>query len=201
MAGCLECGIFSYGEFVKIEVEIPGKDKVLAGGYSVPLARKGDTWSGKSLGHYAKDKGVYIIHHAGTVKYVGKTDRPSMSFGMRLRREFQETASQRRHIYPKLEALKVPPEIKVYFFTSEEIRGLVSGTSIPLTDMQRIAIFETALVQVYEPEFQAYSLSGEAKVPYWRTERGKTSAKANREAHRKELEEFRALKRSHGARS
>ena len=78
-----------------------------------------------------------------------------MSFGMRLRREFQETASQRRHIYPKLEALRVPPDIMVYFFPAEEIRGLVSVTSETLTDAQRIAIFETALIQVYRPEFHA----------------------------------------------
>lgn len=139
---------------MKVEVEVPPKEKVLAGGCSVPLARRGERWSESSLGIRAKDQGVYVIHHAGIVKYVGKTDGPSMSFGMRLRREFQETASQRRHIYPKLAALRVPPEIQVSFFSAEEIRGLVSVPSAKLTDADRIAIFETVLVQVYGPEFQ-----------------------------------------------
>lgn len=145
---------YSLGESMKVEVQIPPKDKVLAGGYSVPLARKGATWSENSLGTHAKDQGVYVIHHAGRVKYVGKTDGPSMSFGIRLRREFQETASQRKHIYPKLEALKVPPDIKVYFFPTEEIRSLVSAEGTTLTDIQRIAILEVVLEQMYEPEFQ-----------------------------------------------
>ncbi len=127
----------------------------MKGGYSVPLARKGDTWSEESLGQFAKDQGVYVIHHDGVVKYVGKTDGPSMSFGMRLRREFQETASQRRHIYPKLEALKVPPDIKGYFFPAERIRSLVSADVTTMTDTQRIEIFEVVLAQVYKPEFQA----------------------------------------------
>lgn len=139
---------------MKIEVHIPPEEKVLTSGYTVPLARKGTRWSQDLLGPHANDQGVYVIHHAGTVKYVGKTDGPSMSFGIRLRREFQETASQRRHIYPKLELLKVPPDIKVFFFTGEEIRSFVTAEDAPLTDTQRIAIFETALSQMYDPEFQ-----------------------------------------------
>lgn len=130
---------------MKVEVQVPPKDEVLAGGCSVPLARKGATWSQNSLGPLAKDQGVHVIHHSRTVRYVGKTDGLSMSFGMRLRREFQETASKRRHIYPKLEALKVPPDTKVYLFPTDEIRSLVSAAGATLTDTQCIAIFETVL--------------------------------------------------------
>jgi hypothetical protein len=43
-----------------------------------------------------------MIHHAGAIKYVGKTDAPTMSYGTRLRREFAESTSSRRHNYPKL---------------------------------------------------------------------------------------------------
>lgn len=139
---------------MKIEVHIPPKDIVLESGIPVPLARKGSPWSESVLGSYSKEQGVYIIHHAGRVKYVGKTDGPSMSFGMRLRREFQETASQRKHIYPKLETLEVPPDVKVYFLSVSEIHKLVSSTDTSLTDVQRITILEAVLVQVYAPEFQ-----------------------------------------------
>lgn len=139
---------------MKIEVHIPSKDEVLANGLSIHLAPKGKSWSESILGPHAKHQGVYVIHHAGVVKYVGKTDGPSMTFGVRLRREFQETAAQGKHIYPKLRSLKVPPDIKAFFFPSEEIRNLVTVAGATLTDIQRIRVFETALEQIFQPEFQ-----------------------------------------------
>ncbi len=139
---------------MKIEVEIPLKEAVLASGCPVPLAPEGATWSEKALGTFAKQQGVYVIHHGGTVKYVGKTDGPSMSFGMRLRREFQETASGNRHLYPKLKGLMVPPDIMVHFFAAKEIRGLIRTADTELTNTQCIEIFEAALVQIYQPQFQ-----------------------------------------------
>src|ERR1035437_9798975 len=61
-----------------------------------------------------KDGDVTIArHYGGSIKYVGKSGSPSMSYGMRLRREFQETASGGKHIYPKLALLSVPPDIMV----------------------------------------------------------------------------------------
>lgn len=98
---------------------------------------------------------MYIIHHAGKVKYVGKTDRASMSFGMRRRREFQESASGGRHIFPKLAALSVPPDLGVSLLPASAIRRLVTLTGTALTDAQLIPIYEAVLIQVYKPEFQA----------------------------------------------
>ena len=77
-----------------------------------------------------------------------------MTFGMRLRREFQESASQRKHIYPKLERLTVPPPIKVYILPTGEVRELVRASDTTLTDIQCIEILECALIQVFKPEFQ-----------------------------------------------
>jgi hypothetical protein len=139
---------------MKIEVGILPREAVLRNGYSVQVAPRGTTWSASPLGPQAKDRGVYVIHHAGRVKYVGKTDALNMSFGMRLRREFQETASQGRHIYPKLAALNVPPAIQVYLLPAEKIRELVSTIDITLTDAQHIPIYETVLIQLYQPDFQ-----------------------------------------------
>lgn len=140
---------------MKLDLIIPSTEQVLTGGLSVPVARRGQRWSETCLGRYAKEQGVYVIHHAERVKYVGKTDGPTMSFGMRLRREFQENASEGRHIFPKLAGLRVPPDIKVFFFVSEEIRDLVVPTGLTLADTQRIAVLETALIQVWKPDFQS----------------------------------------------
>lgn len=139
---------------MRVEVCVPEKAGVLAQGLPVPLAKKGTKWANTLLGSYTKDRGVYVIHHEGEIKYVGKTDRPGMDFGTRLRREFQETASQRRHIYPKLEALKVPPNIMVSFFPVEVINSFVSADGINLTNKGLIAIFEAVLIEAYKPVFQ-----------------------------------------------
>ena len=106
-----------------MEIELPSKEEILAGGIAIQVAREGELWSKKQLGEHAKEQGVYVIHHGGAIKYVGRTDKPTMAlityaeFGERLRREFHAKASQRRHIYPKLEQLQVPPTIKVSFFS------------------------------------------------------------------------------------
>lgn len=139
---------------MKVEVRIPEIDQILAQGLSVPLARKGTKWEAACLGSRAKDQGVYVIHHNRKVKYVGKTDGPTMYFGMRLRREFQQTASQGRHIYPKLEALEVPPDIMVSLLLVEVIRTFILTDGVGLADRGLIAVFESVLIDAYKPEFQ-----------------------------------------------
>ena len=139
---------------MKVEVRVPDLDQILAQGLIVPLAREGTRWEAACLGSRAKDKGVYVIHHDRKVKYVGKTDGSSMYFGMRLRREFQQTASQGHHIYPKLEALEVPPDIMVSLFPLEVIRNCVFVDGVGLTDRGLVAIYEAVLIDAYEPEFQ-----------------------------------------------
>lgn len=136
-----------------IQVTTPSKTWITSRGVSVSVARKGERWSKATLGESANRKGVYVIHHASCIKYVGKTDGPEMSFGVRLRREFQESASQGKHIFPKLSRLKVPPNIKVTFFPMEVVRKFVTSGSRCLSDTQRNAIFEVVLQQAYEPEF------------------------------------------------
>lgn len=139
---------------MEIRVHIPPKNQILAGGYIVPIAPKGISWSSSLLGSRAKDRGVYIIHHSGSVKYVGKTSGLSMSFEMRLRREFQEKASQKRHIYLKLKNLKVPPDIKVYLIGEAQISKLVNTDGLNHAISNRIEIFEAALIGAYNPQFQ-----------------------------------------------
>jgi hypothetical protein len=147
---------------MNIQIEVPQCEEALSGGCSVPVERAGISWSESCLGRLAKQQGVYVIHYSGRIKYVGKTDGPTMSFGMRLRREFQETASKRRHIYPKLEALVLPPDIRVFFFAKERIRAIVTSSHIVLEDNQRIAILETVLTQLWKPDFQVGEKPSEA---------------------------------------
>jgi hypothetical protein len=99
-----------------MNISIPDKKEILKGSVSVSVAPKGASWFQTCLGEMASEKGVYVIHHRKSIKYVGKTNGESMSFGMRLRRHFQGTAAGSKHTYPKLSGLNNQPEIKVKMF-------------------------------------------------------------------------------------
>lgn len=144
---------------MRLEIEIPPKEQIIRNGCRVALAGKGVHWKESCLGEKAKEIGVYVIHHGGDIKYVGKTDSPSMSFGMRLRREFQETASGGKHLYPKLVSLAVPPEIMVSLLSVSDLEGFVRASGVTLGSVQVIEIFETVFIQVYQPEFQRHHLN------------------------------------------
>jgi hypothetical protein len=144
---------------MRVEIEIPPQDQIISGGCNVALARKGVTWSQTYLGKKANETGVYVIHHGEKIKYVGKTNGPSMSFGIRLRREFQESASGGRHIYPQLSALTVPPQIMVSLFTAAEINVLVQSSGMKLNDYEATEIFEMVLIHAYRPDFQRHQES------------------------------------------
>jgi hypothetical protein len=79
-----------------------------------------------------------------------------MSFGMRLRREFQESASGGKHIYPKLASLVDPPAIMVSLFSAADIDGFVRSSDLKLNVYQAIDIFEAVLIQAYQPDFQRH---------------------------------------------
>jgi hypothetical protein len=139
----------------KISLEFPLKEEVMSRGIEVPLAPKGQSWYTGKLGKYAYKQGVYVIFHNNQIKYVGKTNGQTMDFGTRLRREFQETASQRNHIYPKLEKLQTPPPIYVSFFSTEDLRELIH-TEIETFNKNEegiIEIFEQVLKCAYKPEW------------------------------------------------
>ena len=147
---------------MKLEIELPDAGEILKVGRVVPIARKKEAWSSACLGGIQKEKGVYVIHYAGRIMYVGKTDGPKMDFGTRLRREFQETASQNKHIYPKLCALPVPPDIVVHCFPLSVIKQLVKAADRELHSFQLVGIFETALIYHLEPELQEHHVNAVA---------------------------------------
>jgi hypothetical protein len=148
---------------MEIRLRLPSIDEILNKGMPVEIAREGKSWSKKQLGEYANEQGVYVIHHAGSIKYIGRAVKhPGWkgsygNFGERLRREFHETASRGRHIYPKLAKLDTKEhEIKVTLFPLHEIKKIVldEGLGEGLDDRGRAAILEQALIHVYRPEFQ-----------------------------------------------
>jgi hypothetical protein len=141
---------------MRLTIDIPDPNDVVSKGCPVPLAPDGTRWSESCLGKNAKETGVYVIHHAGIIKYVGKTDSPSMSYGMRLRREFQESASSGKHNYPKLSLLRVPPDVMVSFFPATAINALVQAEGVTLDIVGKIQVFEIALAHAYDPEFQQH---------------------------------------------
>lgn len=141
---------------MRLTIDIPDPQQAMSQACPIPLAIKGVTWKESCLGKQAKETGVYVIHHGGAVKYVGKTGSPSMSFGMRLRREFQQTASSDKHIYPKLAQLTVPPDIMVSFFSGKDIDKLVIAEGMTLNGFEKIEIFETAAIHAYQPDFQRH---------------------------------------------
>jgi len=140
---------------MRFSIEIPTLTAILKKGLPVALAGCGNSWSGLSLGEQRNEIGVYVIHHNRAIKYVGKTNGKKMSFGMRLRRHFQETAAG-EHTYPRLAEIRTPPEIKVSLFGLNEIKQFVTferQIEEPwLTEV--IPLFESALIVALEPEFQ-----------------------------------------------
>lgn len=141
-----------------IEIELPDRAEVLASGCPVPIARKGVKWSASCLGEMAKQKGVYVIHHAGEILYVGKTEAPTMDFGTRLRREFQETAAAGKHIYPKLCVLAVPPKLTAHFYAVKEIQRRIKSNETYRID-EIIALFEIVMINHLHPEYQQHAVN------------------------------------------
>lgn len=139
---------------MRIEFSVPSPHDLLRSLRNVPIARRGQSWSESCLGPDGKKQGVYVIHHGEKIIYVGKTDGDSMTFGVRLRREFQESASGGRHIYPKLAALQTPPEIGVCLLPANAIREMVSLHDLEVPDLALVPICEAVLIAAYKPLFQ-----------------------------------------------
>lgn len=128
---------------------------ILEKGLPVALAPRGSSWSELPLGEQRNEIGVYVVHHNGVIKYVGKTNGKKMSFGMRLRRHFQESAAG-EHTYPKFKEIDTPPEIKVSLFGLNEILKFVTfQKEIKEPWIKEVVLlFEAALIVALEPEFQ-----------------------------------------------
>jgi hypothetical protein len=140
---------------MKFEISMPSIESILERGINVPISPKGHSWNQGVLGEKSRSKGVYIIHQHKNIQYVGKTSGDKMSFGMRLRRHFQEVAAG-KHTYPRLLALSETGPIQVSLFDIGEILELIrteSKKSI-LWTKDYISLFEAGLIITLEPKFQ-----------------------------------------------
>jgi len=137
-----------------MNITIPDKKEIFKSSVSVPIAPRGVSWSQSCLGNIASEKGVYIILYRNSIQYIGKTNGPTMSFGMRLRRHFQESAAGNKHTYPKLMRLNTPPAIKVKMIPLYEIKNYISHNISSTNDLDLIPLFEAALIVAYKPKFQ-----------------------------------------------
>jgi len=143
---------------MRIEITIPTLEQVLQQGRDVPVVPRGTKWKSSCLGVGAKLTGVYVIHHGGEVKYIGKTNGLTMHFAKRLRKHFHETSGG--DIYPKLASLSVPPQVRVTLFPLHEIDKLVGLREGKLGKAQKAEIFETAMIMALNPILQSHLMDG-----------------------------------------
>jgi hypothetical protein len=139
---------------MNISIRTPQKQKILDAGIEVSVARRNTSWSELCLGSDRTARGVYVIHHNGNIKYVGKTSGKKMSFGIRLRRHFQETAAG-KHTYPRLvELANKQHPIMVSLFPLENIKSHLKLRATNQTPSDLISLFESALIIALDQEFQ-----------------------------------------------
>ena len=138
----------------KMNIFLPEKKELLNNSIAVAVAPEGTSWFQNCLGELASEKGVYVIHHRDDIKYIGKTNGKSMSFGMRLRRHFQEKAAGRNHTYQKLSVLPTPPGIMVKMIPLKEIKKYIQHDIAQVNKLDLIPLFEAALIVSLKPEFQ-----------------------------------------------
>lgn len=139
---------------MKIEITIPTLEEVLRLGFDVPVAPRGTKWKSSRLRSGANLTGVYVIHHGGGVKYIGKTNAPRMSFARRVREHFCEASGG--HIYSKVAALSVPPVVRVSLFSLDAIDKLVKVHDGYFGPLQKSEVFETAMIMALNPIFQSH---------------------------------------------
>ena len=149
-------------ECMEFNIKIPTITTILEKGISINLASRGNSWSECCLGEKRHEVGVYVIHHQSKIKYVGKTNGKKMSFGIRLRRHFQESAAG-KHTYPKFAEINTSQNaIQVSLFCLSEIKEEFVSFTEKIEESwstEIVPLFESALIVALEPEFQTQNLN------------------------------------------
>ena len=134
---------------MQISITVPIKADIVNSGFLVQVAGKGKSWFKSQLGDYADKKGVYIHHSGGKILYIGKaTSGDYGTFGERLRREFQETASSNSPLH---KLLKQHYEVRTYLLDLNDIDMMVNPGPMALTPERKALIMEQVLIGLYEP--------------------------------------------------
>lgn len=123
---------------VNVSLSVPIKAQVVNGGFPVAIAGLNASWSKSQLGHYADRSGVYILHSAGAILYVGKTTTGDFgTFGERLRRHFQKSSSQNSQVHQLLGGQTA--EIRAYLLDLEDISMMIDAASMSLPPSERLS--------------------------------------------------------------
>ena len=135
---------------MQVKLQILTKAQILSGGFVVRPAKSGESWSKSQLGDYADKRGVYIHHSNGQILYIGKTTGGSYgTFGERLRREFQETASSNSSLHQML--CSMTNEIRTFCLDLQDLDMMVDQGSMTLSQERKALIMEQVLIGIYEP--------------------------------------------------
>ncbi len=135
---------------MNVSLSVPTKAQVISGGFLVTTAALNESWSKGQLGHYADKSGVYILHSAGEIVYVGKTTIGDFgNFGERLRRHFQQSSSQNSQVHQLLASL--PGEIRAYLLDLEDISMMIDAASTSLSPERKALVMEQVLIGIYQP--------------------------------------------------
>lgn len=135
---------------MNVSLSVPTKAQVISGGFPVVTAGLNEPWSKSQLGAYADRSGVYIFHSAGAILYVGKTTTGDCgNFGERLRRHFQQAASQNSQVHQILASQTT--EIRAYLLDLEDISMMIDAASMSLTPERKALVMEQVLIGIYQP--------------------------------------------------
>lgn len=97
---------------------------------------------------------MYILHSDGKLLYVGKTTEGEYgNFGERLRRHFQEKASQNSRVHQLLVGQTTP--IRAYLLDLEDLDLLIDHGSATLSPKRKALVMEQLLIGIYSPEGNA----------------------------------------------
>ncbi len=136
---------------MNISINIPTKAQIVNGGFPVKVAKAGEKWSKGQVGDYADKRGVYIHHSKGKILYVGKTTSGDYgTFGERLRREFQESASSSSVLHQLLASQ--PEPVRTYFLDLSDLDMMVDPGPMTLTPERKALIMEQVRIGIYEPD-------------------------------------------------
>lgn len=136
---------------MQLVINVPLRSDVINGGYKVSVSSKGKKWSKNQFGSYVDERGVYIHHSNGTILYVGSTVKGQWgTFGERLRREFQEKASNNSKLFQLLKAQK--GQISSYLLSLEDINMMVDGGPMSFSKERKALIMEQVLIGLFDPK-------------------------------------------------
>lgn len=135
---------------MNISLSVPTKAQVISGGFPLSCAGANESWAKSQLGAYGDRSGVYVLHSAGAILYVGKTTTGDFgTFGERLRRHCQFSASQNSRVHQLIVTQTAP--VYAYLLDLEDISMMIDAASMTLSPERKALVMEQVPIGVYQP--------------------------------------------------